>query len=249
MSELLTLTGMVLSAVPMGEYDKRVVILTKERGKISAFAKGARRPNSSLLAAANPFSFGSFSFYEGRSAYTMVQADVREYFQQVKEDFEAAYYGFYFMEFADYYTRENNDEAQMLNLLYVTLKALANPRIGAKLVRYIFELKAMVINGEYPQVFACMECGCTEHLRAFVPEKNGLLCGECAVHYPRQIQLLDSTIYTLQYIVSAELSKLYTFTVSKEVLNEFIRVQDCFRSLYIDKKFKSLEILEMILKN
>ena len=55
---------------------------------------------------------------------------------------KAAYYAFYFLEFADFYTREANDEREMLKLLYQTMRVLTKKIIPFELVRYIFELKA-----------------------------------------------------------------------------------------------------------
>lgn len=213
MSEPLKVTGMVLSALPAGEYDKRTVLLTRERGKITAFARGARRQNSSLLAAATPFSFGVFTVYEGRSAYTLGKADISNYFMEVKEDYAAACYGCYFMELASYYTRENLDGSQMLNLLYVTLRALTNPRLDNELVRFVFEMKAMVLNGEYPWDAA------------------------------EDPSLSESARYALSFVLRAPIQKLYTFTVTPEVLGELRRVQDHQNRLRIDVRLKSLDIL------
>ena len=145
MGQSMTVTGMVISTMPISDYDKRIVILTKERGKITAFARGARRPNSTLLAATSPFAFGEFEVFEGKSSYNVSRASIHNYFRELTMDVEAAYMGFYFLEFADYYCQENNDEKEMLKLLYQSLRALVSPKFKNELVRVIFELKALTI--------------------------------------------------------------------------------------------------------
>lgn len=178
----ITVTGMVLAQTSIGEYDRRVVILSKERGKIAAFARGARRPNSALVGVTSPFSFGQFTVYEGRTSYTLVSASISNYFEELRTDVEGAYYGFYFMDLANYYAREANDETLLLKLLYQTFRALVNTRIPNRLIRYIYELKVISINGEGPQVFECIGCGDREQEKVFSIRRGGLLCRQCAAH-------------------------------------------------------------------
>ena len=218
-SQTCTVTGIVLSAAPVGEYDKLVVLLTKERGKLRAFARGARRMNSPLMAAANVFAFGEFQIYEGRTSYSISQASIQNYFSELMKDFEGACYGQYFLEFADYYTRENADACDYLRLVYQSLRALSVPSLARALVRYIYELKAMVYSGECPQTFERFESW----------------------------NLNPSTMYALQYVVSSSVEKLYTFTLKEDVCEEFGRVVTWMKERYVDQTFKSLEILESCL--
>ena len=235
MSQIVTLTGMVLSASPVGEYDRRVVILTKERGKISAFAKGARRPQSHLAGVTAPCSFGVFSMFEGRTSYTIQSADISNYFAELRTDVEAAYYA-----------RESNDEREMLKLLYQSMRALTKRLIPLRLVRYIFELKAVSINGEGPQVFQCVSCGSTEKSLLFSAKKGGIVCSACSRSVYDIIKLNSSTLYAMQYVETSSIEKLFAFTLSDEVLDEFGKVMERYLDVYVEKRFKSLEILEQI---
>ena len=220
MQEYIEVTGLVIQNLPMGEYDKRVTILTKERGKIAAFARGARRPNSKLMARTNPFCFGTFKMYEGKSSYTLVDAEISNYFDEFRDDFEGAMYGMYFLEVADYYTRENNDEKEMLMLVYQSLRALLLPAIKNELILYIFEIKALVVNGEFPGIPAnkslspdtlytidyVVKSG-LDRLYTFVVSDEVLKeLAECVVEYRKRymghefhsLEILNSTISFLQ---------------------------------------------------
>ena len=152
MQDFVSVRGIVLKHTPSGDYDWVATIFTADRGKITAFAKGARKPSGRLSGCVEPFCFGTFKLYEGRTSYNIMETDIDNYFESFRQDLEGACYGTFFLELADYYSRENNDEKQLLALLYQSLRALENKSFDRKLVRCIYEIKALVINGEYPGV-------------------------------------------------------------------------------------------------
>lgn len=244
----ITVTGMILAAAPAGEYDKRVVILTKERGKIAVFARGARRPNSMLVGVTTPFCFGTFNVYEGRTSYSLMSASVSNYFEELRTDMEGLYYGFYFMDLANYYAREAADETTLLKLLYQTMRALSIKSIPNRLVRCIYEIKTISIEGEGPQVFECVRCGKKEENHIFSVKSGGVLCAGCAASAADGTGLLTSTLYTMQYIIASPVEKLYTFAVKEEVLLQLEEITSAYLANYIAKEFKSLEILETIVQ-
>lgn len=207
------MTGIILKQSPIGEYDRRISLLTKEKGKISAFVRGSRKPGSRLSSATNPFSFGIFKLYEGKNAYNVAEVDIQNYFEDLRTDYIGAYYGMYFAEIADFYTRENSDDREMMKLLYQSLRALSVPSLARELVRYIYEIKSIVVNGEFPGMPA---------------DTDGLE---------------ESTLYALQYIVESSVEKLFTFTVSESVLAQLKVLSEMYCRKAFDREFKSLEIL------
>lgn len=248
MGTTIALTGMVLSVLPIGEYDKRVVILTRERGKIHAFAKGARRPKSSLLAGSSPFSFGTFHLFEGRTSYNLESIEITNYFRNLSTDFEAAYYGMYFCELTDYYTKENLECINILKLLYKTLQVLENNKIPKELVRYIFEWKMLQLNGEAPNVFQCCFCGKEISAGSFSLKYPGVLCYDCTRQENGNLHLQESTLYTLQFIYATPVEKLYSFLVNEAVLRDLAWLSEHFFLPSLDRPMKSLGILQQCMQ-
>lgn len=240
MGQEIKVTGLVLQTGNIGEYDRRIVLLTKERGRISAFARGAKKATSPYAAACQPFTFGKFSLYEGKNSFNLMWAEVDNYFDNLKKDLDLIYYGSYFCELASYLTRENNDELQILKLIYQSLRALEKKTITPALIRYIYEIKILAFYGIGMEVFQCVRCQRKDNLTGFHPAEGGVVCSSCG---RKKLPVSPSTLYTLQFIITSPVEKLYTFRVSQEVLLELKRIVKEFMRVHLDHEFKSLAFL------
>ena len=145
-----TVTGIILKSEPIGDYDKRLVILTKERGKISAFAKGAMRPNSMNVSKTEALTFGYFDLYVGSNSYSVNKIDVKNHFDVFSKDLSITFYGTYFLEIADYYARENADNVALMRLLYKALAVIEEDPSRKDFVKTVYEAKSVMLEGEFP---------------------------------------------------------------------------------------------------
>jgi len=208
--------GIVLDTSLIKEYDKRLVILTSKLGRITVFANGARRKNSALTAASQKFVMGEFTVRpSGQNAYSLVSASIKDTFLELSYDLEKMAYASYACELAGYFTREGMSALDELNLLYVTFKAILNEAPSISLIKSAFEIKLLDIEG-------------LASLEAFTG-------GEV---------LSPDTVNIINYILSREISELYSFDVGDKIKLELEKITDKYLKTQCDRHFKSLDILK-----
>ncbi len=215
MTDQLTERGIVLSTTLLGEYDKRLVILTEHLGKITVFANGARRANSRFTAASQSFIMGSFTFRQGRSTYTLTGAEILESFLDLTMDPEKYAAAAYVSELTEGFTRENLPGKDELNLLYVTFKKLLEGNMPPDAIRAAFLYKLLHIEGVAPGM-----------------EDEG------------QLRLSESGRYAVRYIYSRPIGATYSFQMSNSVAAELLKEGQKHAETLLEHPLRSAEILE-----
>ena len=149
-----TAKGIILASFPQGEYGKRLVVLTDRLGNNTVFAAGASKQGSKLIGAVRPGTCLTLSLIRGRSAWNLHTAGVFESFDALTADPERFASAMYLLELSDYFGQEGMEEQEskhLLNLLYVSLKALSEATLPDGLIRSMCTLRMLVIEGEYTE--------------------------------------------------------------------------------------------------
>lgn len=56
----------------------------------------------------------------------------------------------------------------------------------------------------------------------------------------------DSAVYAWQFVIATPIEKLYTFLLTEPVFEEFSRCVEDNKRRYVDREFRSLEILKVV---
>lgn len=239
--------AIVLHEMPIKESDKRLILLTKELGKVTVFVRGARKPNSPFLAASQVFAYSEFLLYEGKrdsQSYQVTSADLIEPFHGLRHDIEQLTYALHLLELSEFICQESEPNHELMKLILKTLAVMERQMMDVRLACHIFELKALSTIGLKPWVENCVICHELPIIAYFSSEEGGLLCQTHRVMDLEAKCISQATLYAMQFVLHTELNKLFSFTLETSVLNEFEGVMEAFLKKTLHKQFKALTFLK-----
>jgi DNA repair protein RecO (recombination protein O) len=151
---LYTADALILRTYKLGEADRIVVFLTRDRGKKRGVAKGARRPRSRFAAALEPMTEARVAYFE-KERRELVGLN---YAEPVRSPmalagaplFDALGYIGYFAELLDEWAQEADADDRLFRLGASMLDALSAGAPVEPLARY-FECWLLRLQGVYPE--------------------------------------------------------------------------------------------------
>jgi DNA repair protein RecO (recombination protein O) len=184
----ITSDALVLRTYKLGETSKIVVLLTRERGKLRAVAKGARGPRSRYQSALEPLSEVRVGLHgrQGTELYRLGQCELlRSAFRAGGQGLETALSLSYFAELLDAFAQEGEAEDPVYRLAVAVISAAEDGRDVGALARYL-EAWLLKLHGIYPPVDRCAGCGGALPAGSLVyhAPAHGFVCGCVAASGP-----------------------------------------------------------------
>ncbi len=222
--------GVVLRTRVLGEADRLVTILTLEKGKFTAVARGARKTKSRLAAGVDYFIHGRYTFHRGKTWPTITSQDTIENFSRFRDDPDLYPYGIYLAEIVDRLVSGEEACPDIFTLIIQGWKMLGK-EIDRDLFCRAFELKLADIAGYTPHLQSCSDCG-TENTEVFSPRQGSLLCANC--RGVDSIKLEPGSIALARRLISAPLNRVNLIRSTARQREELARLTAAFYACHID---------------
>lgn len=241
MNEALKLNGIVVRSAPLGDNDKMLTVLTREKGVISVSARGVKSLKNKNSNAVQMLCYSEFVLKDKGEVYSLVSADVKESFYSLRENVEALSYGVYFAQLAAFVVGQSNPAEDEIKLLLNTLYLLGKNPERCFVLCAAFELKICEYAGFAPYVDCCM-CGSEGDM--FDTQTGECVC---TMHKtPTAKKISKSAKAVLEYVQNVSLKEALTFDTKKEIATEVSFLIEEFLTCQLGKLPKSLDYIKKV---
>ena len=261
-------TAIVLRLVPWSESSFIVTLLSRDHGRISAVAKGARRLKSPFDGSLDLLSLCSIVFIDksGDVLDILTESKLLRRFRAGQRSLPALYCGYYIAELLNHATHPDRELAGLFDLTDHTLAQLDEGLDPAStLVR--FELLALKFLGHTPQLEQCANC--QRQLQEFQPlESNGdrsvvnrrnrdvafsipaggVMCPSCLAGQREIVRLGRESIEAMQGILQWDWHSGDTPTLAKESYAEIRQLMNRIVSTVLDRRMIVSQYIDSLMR-
>lgn len=239
-NETLTTEGLVIREFNgVGEADRFITVLTKEKGVLRASVRGARRIKSRSGSATGLLMYSRLRLVRGRDMYIVDDAQPIDVFFGLREDIEKTALAQYFCELANALCPTDEQCADPLGLLLFALRHLEKGTRPAPLIKAVVEWRLLTLAGYMPDVARCAACGETQGDMTFLPMDGQCLCRS----HPLQsgLPLSAGARAAVHHVITCPLTKCFAFSLSEASLAVFGDAAEQFMKAQLGRSFKTLD--------
>ncbi len=246
-----TSEALILRTYKLAEADRIVVFLTRDRGKKRGVAKGARRARSRFTGTLEPLTRAGVAYYERelrdlvRINYVEPQRSALSVVAHGGQDASALGHAAYFAELIDEWAPEGHADERLFRLGSSVIDALADGAPTEALARY-FEFWLLRLQGVYPQLSSCPDCGGPFDGGAVMPvREQHYACRRCAGSGGGS-PLSLAAMHFLRAAVTSSPDTLIATPLDPAVARELETAHRRLLQVHLEKELKSARVLRQL---
>jgi DNA repair protein RecO (recombination protein O) len=233
--------ALVLGAVDYGDADRIITLFTRERGRLSAFAAGARKSKRRFAGALEPCTHLKAQLVQRRGdTWRLDGVDVIATFHRLRDDLPRIGRALFGAELARELIRDEHPHPELFDALLEFLKRLETGADAAEHLR--FALDALAFAGFRPVFARCGRCeGATGPRPRFDPDSGGAICEGCARQVPHSLPASPQVVELL-----AALQQRRSHDEAPQLRAAAAALIDGFLAHHLGRRLKSMGFLTQL---
>ncbi|MBN1754604.1 DNA repair protein RecO, partial [bacterium] len=199
---------------------KIVMFYSRDYGRISLIARGARRTKSKLSSGLDLFNYSEVVFYkrEERELYTVSEAETIESNQSIKNDLDKFNALCCLSELINTLTPREQENEYIFSLLYHAFEYVEESQVFDPLLfTIVFGFKLAVLLGYKPEFNHCVVCKNKQPRPGlyFSAEKGGIVCSDCIHEFKEKVSIEGELLQKISRVFSMPFDGINDLGLSK----------------------------------